>query len=115
MQLLHTFMAALEEAELNSPERPWELTMLPLKSELPLSRVVGDLELNDVITVHRNAQSGVEWAELEYRGSEILRVLRAPTLRKELEQRLNALPISASVLSVCELAEKILAEGIDEG
>lgn len=112
--LLDTIMVALEEAEINSPERPWELTMLPLKSELPLSRVVGDLELSNVITMHRNAQSGIGWAELEYLGSEILRVLRTPTLRKELEQRLNALPIPVSVLSVCEFAEEILVDGVDE-
>ena len=112
-KLLHTIMAALEEAKINSPQRPWELTMLPLKSELPLSKVVGDLELSDMIEVHRNAH-GIEWVELEYRGSEVLRVLRAPTLRKELEQRLSALPNSATVCSVCELAEEILAEDIDE-
>ena len=113
--LLQTIQAALEEAEQNTSDRPWALTMQSRNTESALSTVMKDLESSNLISIERRAPPNEGWfAKLEYLGSELLRVLRTTDLRTQLEQRLITYTNTLSVSEVSDLSTTVISENDDK-
>lgn len=115
--LVQTIMECLEEAEMSTPERPWQYTKLqPRGAFVSTLTVLKELESNNLISVHRDISSNDRWwANLEYLGEELLRVLRSGSLRIKLEKRLMADPNAVSVHTVSELANNVLSDEANDG
>ncbi len=73
---LNTITKALEEAEKGSEENPWEYTEICSGEHPPLFQIMNELESSDMITVHRNHQMNITYAEIRHYGQEVLKIIR---------------------------------------
>ena len=105
---LNTIAKALEEAEKGSEENPWEFTEICSGEHPPLSQIMNELESSNMITIHRNHQKNITYAEIRYYGQEVLKVIHNQEMREILLTKMKSQNEDPSVSCVLELALSVL-------